>query len=211
MPVRSMLIPPRRAAACPRARCRSRTVPWARGPFDTNVRYTRISLGFRLANIIGGITPMIATSLAAAGVGNRGRYRLFDAGLSGHDWLRPADEGTGRPCADQPKARRNCSPVSGRLPPAAMLTNSVSGHSSRRRASGCLLSPLLRLPLRLLSSGSSSQSKLEIARSNLPIFRRHGAARSAGKGCKLLEDDRRRRCRRKRRRQVAAPRSPRET
>ena len=31
--------------------------------FDTEVRYTGISLGFQLANIIGGLTPMIATSL----------------------------------------------------------------------------------------------------------------------------------------------------
>jgi MFS transporter, MHS family, shikimate and dehydroshikimate transport protein len=33
--------------------------------FDTEVRYTGVSLGAQLANIIGGLTPMIATSLVA--------------------------------------------------------------------------------------------------------------------------------------------------
>lgn len=33
--------------------------------FDTEVRYTGVSLGTQLANIIGGLTPMIATSLVA--------------------------------------------------------------------------------------------------------------------------------------------------
>ncbi|MDR3440462.1 MFS transporter [Telmatospirillum sp.] len=37
--------------------------------FDTNVRYTGISLGYQLANIIGGLTPMIATALVAASGG----------------------------------------------------------------------------------------------------------------------------------------------
>ncbi len=33
--------------------------------FDTEVRYTGVSLGAQLANVIGGLTPMIATSLVA--------------------------------------------------------------------------------------------------------------------------------------------------
>jgi len=33
--------------------------------FDTNVRYTGVSLGFQLANIVGGLTPMIGTLLIA--------------------------------------------------------------------------------------------------------------------------------------------------
>jgi metabolite-proton symporter len=33
--------------------------------FDTRVRYTGVSLGFQLANVIGGLTPMIATALVA--------------------------------------------------------------------------------------------------------------------------------------------------
>jgi metabolite-proton symporter len=37
--------------------------------FDTNVRYTGVSLGFQLANIIGGLTPMIATWLVATAHG----------------------------------------------------------------------------------------------------------------------------------------------
>ncbi|VTU13260.1 Proline porter II [Variovorax sp. SRS16] len=37
--------------------------------FDTNVRYTGVSLGYQLANVIGGLTPMIATSLVAAAGG----------------------------------------------------------------------------------------------------------------------------------------------
>ena len=37
--------------------------------FDTNVRYTGVSLGFQLANVIGGLTPMIATTLVAAANG----------------------------------------------------------------------------------------------------------------------------------------------
>lgn len=37
--------------------------------FDTEVRYTGVSLGFQLANVIGGLTPMIATSLVAAANG----------------------------------------------------------------------------------------------------------------------------------------------
>jgi MHS family shikimate/dehydroshikimate transporter-like MFS transporter len=37
--------------------------------FDTNVRYTGVSLGYQLANIIGGLTPMIATYLVAAAGG----------------------------------------------------------------------------------------------------------------------------------------------
>ncbi|SAP74426.1 integral membrane transport protein [Klebsiella oxytoca] len=31
--------------------------------FDTSVRYTGVSLGFQLANIVGGLTPMIGTLL----------------------------------------------------------------------------------------------------------------------------------------------------
>jgi len=37
--------------------------------FDTEVRYTGVSLGFQLANVIGGLTPMIATALVAAANG----------------------------------------------------------------------------------------------------------------------------------------------
>jgi len=33
--------------------------------FDTDVRYTGVSLGYQLANVIGGLTPMIATTLVA--------------------------------------------------------------------------------------------------------------------------------------------------
>jgi len=45
--------------------------------FDTNVRYTGISLGFQLANIIGGLTPMIATSLVATAGGKSWPISLF--------------------------------------------------------------------------------------------------------------------------------------
>jgi MFS family permease len=45
--------------------------------FDTKVRYTGISLGFQLANIIGGLTPMIATSLVAAAGGKSWPISLF--------------------------------------------------------------------------------------------------------------------------------------
>lgn len=37
--------------------------------FDTNVRYTGVSMGYQMANVIGGLTPMIATSLVAAADG----------------------------------------------------------------------------------------------------------------------------------------------
>ena len=33
--------------------------------FDTRVRYTGVSMGFQMANVIGGLTPMIATALVA--------------------------------------------------------------------------------------------------------------------------------------------------
>lgn len=37
--------------------------------FDTNVRYTGVSMGYQMANVIGGLTPMIATTLVAAAGG----------------------------------------------------------------------------------------------------------------------------------------------
>jgi Arabinose efflux permease len=45
--------------------------------FSTNVRYTGISLGFQLANIIGGLTPMIATALVAWAGGKSWPIALF--------------------------------------------------------------------------------------------------------------------------------------
>lgn len=45
--------------------------------FDTGVRYTGISLGFQLANIIGGLTPMIATFLSAQAGGASWPISLF--------------------------------------------------------------------------------------------------------------------------------------
>ena len=45
--------------------------------FDTSVRYTGISLGFQLANIIGGLTPLIATSLVAAAGGGSWPISVF--------------------------------------------------------------------------------------------------------------------------------------
>lgn len=45
--------------------------------FPTGVRYTGISLGFQLANIIGGLTPMIATFLVAQAGGASWPISLF--------------------------------------------------------------------------------------------------------------------------------------
>jgi MFS family permease len=45
--------------------------------FETGVRYTGISLGFQLANIIGGLTPLIATALVAAAGGASWPISLF--------------------------------------------------------------------------------------------------------------------------------------
>ncbi|MCU1340423.1 MAG: proP 1 [Bryobacterales bacterium] len=45
--------------------------------FPTEIRYTGISLGFQLANIIGGLTPMIATFLAAQAGGASWPISLF--------------------------------------------------------------------------------------------------------------------------------------
>jgi hypothetical protein len=45
--------------------------------FPTGVRYTGISLGFQLANIIGGLTPMIATFLVAQANGASWPISLF--------------------------------------------------------------------------------------------------------------------------------------
>lgn len=45
--------------------------------FDTSVRYTGVSLGFQLANIVGGLTPMIATLLIAWSGGSSWPISLF--------------------------------------------------------------------------------------------------------------------------------------
>lgn len=45
--------------------------------FDTSVRYTGVSLGFQLANIVGGLTPMIATLLIAWSGGDSWPVSLF--------------------------------------------------------------------------------------------------------------------------------------
>ncbi|MFD1804317.1 MFS transporter [Mixta tenebrionis] len=45
--------------------------------FDTSVRYTGVSLGFQLANIVGGLTPMIATLLIAWSGGASWPISLF--------------------------------------------------------------------------------------------------------------------------------------
>jgi MHS family shikimate/dehydroshikimate transporter-like MFS transporter len=45
--------------------------------FETGVRYTGISLGFQLANIIGGLTPLIATALVAGAGGASWPISLF--------------------------------------------------------------------------------------------------------------------------------------
>ena len=45
--------------------------------FDTQVRYTGVSLGVQLANIIGGLTPMIATSLVAWSGGKSWPISIF--------------------------------------------------------------------------------------------------------------------------------------
>lgn len=45
--------------------------------FSTNVRYTGISLGFQMAGLVGGLTPMIATSLVAWSGGKSWPISLF--------------------------------------------------------------------------------------------------------------------------------------
>lgn len=45
--------------------------------FSTNVRYTGISLGFQMAGLVGGLTPMIATSLVAWSGGQSWPISLF--------------------------------------------------------------------------------------------------------------------------------------
>jgi MFS family permease len=50
--------------------------------FDTKVRYTGISLGYQLANIIGGLTPMIATFLVSQAGGASWPISLFLATAS---------------------------------------------------------------------------------------------------------------------------------
>ncbi|WP_413739299.1 MFS transporter [Sodalis sp. RH21] len=50
--------------------------------FDTSVRYTGVSLGFQLANIVGGLTPMIATLLIAWSGGGSWPVSLFLAAMA---------------------------------------------------------------------------------------------------------------------------------